>query len=140
MTGHRPRFQFSLRKLLLWTVVWALFLSVMRAMWSPVAIAVSLYGAILLGIRVVCGFDRGRVIAVVLTSLTPVIFAAVLLWCWLAAGMPVTEVTLTVPVFLFFWVLIGLHLAYWSFMLVHGIVNAVDWLDSLLQPKTEIEP
>ena len=68
---QRRPFQFSLRKALLWTAVWSVYLDWVRwaGMLLSTAVSVTLCLVALLVVRIKWGFDRGFLITLVITGL-----------------------------------------------------------------------
>ena len=129
---NRRPFQFSLRKLMLWTTVWSVYLSIVCSLklWPPAAVAIAIHLAALSVIRVRWGFGSGVRIAVAFWSgLAFTCFEGMLV---LSPEGPPSEVVGVVLVFFCFGYLFGLL----CFPLVHFLVRTVDWLDTLLQTKT----
>ncbi len=131
---QRRPFQFSLRKLMLWMAVWALYLGMLR--WIEVRVewasVVSIWLAVPLAIRAKWGFERGVVLAALATTLV---------WnCLQTVVVLQMENSFDTPfkVFGLFPIIciMGLTLGLCGFVLVHSVAKAVDWFDDLVETKT----
>jgi len=124
---QRRPFQFSLRKLMLWTAVWAIYLGFVRwvKMPLPLALILTIYLAGLVVLRIKWGYERGLQIAY-LTSLG----IGLLLGLVIGVLERIPEDSYAILP------LLGLLLGFVGFHLVHFAMRAVDWIDSLMETKT----
>jgi hypothetical protein len=74
-TQRRP-FQFSLRKMLLWTAVWSVYLGFAQLLGLPFALGLTIYLAILLAIRIKWGYRQGFFVAARVACLILICFGA----------------------------------------------------------------
>jgi hypothetical protein len=131
----RHPFQFSLRKLMLWTAAWSAYLGFLRSMemWLPLAVFLTIYLLVLFAIRIKWSFGRGWLLAVYISvGIAFCCFAAVLLDSGVA-GLPVNGVGILGDAF--FFSVIGAEMGVLGFLFVHAAVCAVDWADNLMQNK-----
>ena len=133
---QRCRFQFSLRKMMLWTAVWAIYLGIVRllGMWLPIAVCLTIYLAILLFLRLNWGQDRGVILAFRVTGLTlACVGATIIIWGFATGGFfaGFASVLFSIAV-----CLLGLYLGLWGFLLVHAVASALDSIDNRMQTKT----
>lgn len=133
---QRRPFQFSLRKLMLWTAVWGLYLGVLRLVPMPLlaAVCLTVYLAILLPIRVRWGYARGLRIALAGTVLTLVGLAETCIlvdhFTGRSPGNTADSQVVLSPAFF-----LGLLFAAVGFVFVHVLVVVVNWIDSLMETK-----
>ncbi len=144
---QRQRFQFSLRKLLLWTAVWAACLSTFRFMLRyftalnipdamSLAVGLTIYLGVLLPIRIKWGSERGARIAVLGTVLALACWAEVTVAVDYLTGQSfgyLVEAQLAIAVLAS---ITGLFLSAVGFVFVHILVTIVDWLDNVMRTKT----
>lgn len=130
---RRP-FQFSLRKLLLWTTVWSVYLGTLRSLgiWPPIAIIVTIYLASLFAIRIIWGYEEGLRLWFVIEFAVPITsFGATLLTTMVHASDNVVPVLFFTP----YICMLGVFFGIYGFMFVHFVMCAVDWLDKVMQTK-----
>jgi hypothetical protein len=136
---HRP-FQLSLRKLMLWMVVLAAYITLVRwtGLFLPLAALLTAYVALVVFVRLRCGFRRGYKIAALGT--------AVLVGCLLVCFFLLHHFTGYSRLTSELWpvvlatagggCVVGLAVGFLAFSVVHLIVCAVDLVDALMQTRT----
>jgi hypothetical protein len=135
---RRP-FQFSLRKLLLWTTVWSVYLGVVRwaGMSLSTAVSVTVCLVILFSARIKWGFERG------LRFWNHILCAAVFIWLGAFFLFGIWQSNWTASLMMGFppfdW-LIGAVLGIVGFTGVHLVAKLVAWLDNLMATKPPQEP
>jgi hypothetical protein len=130
LKSQRRPFQFSLRKLLLWTAVWSAYLGVMRWLQIPLSAAfiVTMYFMVFVAVRIKWGLGRGLLSSICLMAgLACACFGA----ATLGGGIPLVGIVIGLPIVC----LCGVYLGACSFLPVHFLMSAVDWLDNLMQTK-----
>ncbi len=123
---QRRRFQFSLRKLMLWMVVCAAYLGILR--WADMAtsnaIFISVWLGVILLIRLTLTGDRGLLLALGVS--------VPYLACWIFFREPDSY---------FLWVClfgaIGFLLGFIFFVVASFVVGAVNAVDALMQSRTD---
>ena len=139
-TQRRP-FQFSLRKLLLWTAVWSVYLGFVRWMGMPLPITVGLTVCLAthLATRFLMGFYRGlRFWGHVTSGIFFVLSVLLLLGTALMLGSPTDGSSFAVMM-----MYLALFVAFCllgGFLCVCVVVRTVDWLDELMRTKPPQEP
>lgn len=136
----RRRFQFSLRKLMLWTAVWAAYLGLIRAagLGPPAAIALTVFLAVLFVIRLVWGYEKGLKIGALFAGIVPAAVGGFLIvhMCIIVPfpSIPISTVggIMAILGMLAVIFLIGTILGLYGFLLVHGVMKAVDRADALM--------
>lgn len=136
-TPERRPFQFSLRKALLWMVVWALYLGYLRWSYeSPYFTALDiLCSGILLTIRLIYGYRSGLLRAAVLTGGVPV-GLLIMVFVFSEPG----EVHPDAVPFLLLWCVLGVVVGMVAFTLVHVLVTAIDWIDRKMEMESKPQP
>lgn len=137
-TAETRRLQFSLRKALLWMVVWALYLGLMRHVGVPASIIVSVYAAVLIGIRMIWGCKRGCAIAVAASIVLALFAGAMSLQSWVVSGRDSIGLTETVgeaTKIAIVSALFAVPVGYWCFVAAHWLVTAVDWIDRKMESR-----
>jgi len=134
----RP-YQFSLRRLLLWTAVWALYLGLLKL--GRVSLlggaALTVYFGIIFAIRIRWGYERGSVWTSTVTSA----LTAFLIVCQNIVHL-ITSPSFWSDVFrgllpgLFIFGFLGFVLGLIAFWIVHWLVRFVDWVDKLMEGKS----
>lgn len=132
--SQRRLFQFDLRKLMIWTAVWSVYLSFVR--WAirsatiDEAVVFSVYLPLLAAVRIRHGYQRGTQFAVF--AIGPMfVFALAIIFT--IHGLEWGGVF---GFFRLLWLyLLGLLFGFLAFVLVHAVVRAVDWLDNLMATK-----
>ncbi len=129
---QRRPLQFSLRKLMLWTAVWAGYLGVLRLVPMPTNAGVCLTALLgtLLVFRVGWGFERGMAIAVCVT-VGIAICLGVAYWV-MRGGLDVLGLFVSMAILC----LGGVVVSFWGWLFVHAVVVVVDWIDDLMRTKT----
>lgn len=126
---QRRPFQFSIRKLMLWTAVWALYLGVVSNFWLPAAGILTIYLLSLLAIRMIWGLDKGMSRAILITGVIVAVGTLVV--------TPYTRLTaLEITVWILFLTYLGLLFGLYGFLFVHFVALAVDWVDDRMRTKT----
>jgi len=115
---QRRAFQFSLRKLMLWMMVWAAYLAVLRVLWLPAAILLTVWVFGLAAVRIEMRFARGWWIAAFGTTSLSFFMT-----------LPLTLEYHPVP-FLVLTTGAGFVLGVVGLLVVCGVVNALDWIDN----------
>jgi hypothetical protein len=138
---QRRRFQFSLRTLMLWMVVVAVYLAILRLLNAGAVFAVSttVWLAVLVVIRLKWGSERGAIVATLGAgpSLTAIAGVGIGLLFWLNTPWSpewphlLAALAYVVVLCLLFGTLAGLS----TFLVVDLIVRFVNWLDRLMQTK-----
>ena len=144
---RQRRFQFSLRKLMLWMAVMAAWLSVLRLINAGVVLALvtTLWLAVFVLVRLKWGTERGGIVATFATGIgvTAIVGVGIgLRFCLRisTAGLPqwsdllaaLAALAFVVVGFLVLGTLAGLY----TFLVVDLIMRFVNWLDGLLQTET----
>ena len=137
---HR-QFQFNLRKLMLWMVVWGAYLSLCRLMnvGAHAAVIATLWFAVVVAIRLKWSLRQGWKIATCTGLGFSVVLAA---WIGLSfcrsgsATLILSNARSLFGVFVVGGILIGPFVALYTFIAADLVVRAVDWLDALMQTKT----
>ena len=139
---ERHRFQFRLRKLLIWTAVWGMYLGFLKALEisPPLAVFCTAYLAVLLVVRITCGFgDRGVTISFFAGAVVFAVFTGVMeLWEYSTDtwdrdfGPPsiVGYINWTIGLYI-----IGTPIWALSVIIVHCVVRGVDCLDNLMRGR-----
>lgn len=125
---HGP-FQFSIRRLMLWTVVWAICLGFPCSFALPpfAVLCWAVYFATLFVIRVRWGYQQGRVIAgFVMGGLAAACFAG-LLFSAMAKG---SGDVLGISLWMLAVCLAGFLLGFYGYFVMHVVANVVDWIDN----------
>lgn len=140
---QRRPFQFSLRKLLLWTAVWSAWLGFVR--WSmiqlPIAVGLTIYLATILVVRVRWGYERSSRIAVPAAGVVAFCIAVPLLIPpWTNPAPSADKILILILFITMMSCAIGTFVGLSSFLLVHAVVCAVDWLDNLMATKPPQDP
>lgn len=126
MKPERRRFQFSLRKLVLWMVVFSVYLGILR--WADMAtsnaIVISVWFGVILLIRLTLTGDRGLLLAL---GVSVPLFA-----CWDFFREPNFH-------WLWFCVVgvVGFLLGFTLFVVASFVVGAVNAADALMQSRTD---
>ena len=127
-------FQFSLRKLLLWTAVWSAYLGFVRWMKMPLpgVVSMTICVALFLAARIRWGYKRGIQVGVhVMGALTAVCIGVILLSILIQSSGVFAVALVVLPLLCYF----GFMFGFVAFIFVHLVVELVDWLDDLM--KTE---
>jgi hypothetical protein len=129
---RQSRFQFSLRKLMLWMTVWAVYLAFFVP-WVgvPLTVVVAIYLAVIAVIRLKWGQRLGLPIAAVVTAVGWGCFG---LLHFLTGGGD--SVLVEILVFVWFFAT-GSGGGLIAFGLVHGLVYCVDSLDDWMRTRTQ---
>ncbi len=122
---------------MLWTAVWAMYLGMLRfvRMPLPFGVALTIYLAVLLAIRIKWGYKRGLRIAILGSVLVLACFVTTSFVVHLAMGQSTSRIAdLSMMLWLSF--CNGVFFGAFGFVFVHILVIAVDWIDSLMRTKT----
>jgi uncharacterized membrane protein len=134
---RQRRFQFSLRKLMLWMAVLGVYMGIMRSsgMGTTHSLGLALYLAGLAVVRLKWGYRPGYEIGANATGIGVA--------CWLVHLMGYrfhlpkdAEEWLHLFVYFFGGYAHGVVLGFIAFVAVHSVVSAVDKIDTLMQAKT----
>ena len=140
---QRPRYRFSLRKLMLWTVVLCVYLGIVRMVWDAHAfgdlkrtslwlfIVIIISPAVLL-IRVTWGFRLGWLIATLGVGVNSICVVIALQATMLGRTWGLLSDGDTGGVIL----AVGVALGFLLFIPAHLIVCAVDYIDKQLETRT----
>ncbi len=128
---RRRRFQFTVRKLMLWTTVWAVYLSALRLVDVPLPVAVILtvYLAVILSLRLCLGLKRS--LRAVLRVAIGLFFLSVAGGVFFAVVVPIPHVDIVGAMCSF-----GCFLSLPLLMLIDAIGRVVDWIDNRMETKT----
>lgn len=126
---QRRPFQFSLRKLMLWTAVWALYLGIVARLRLPAAVVLTIYLMALLAVHTKWGFEQGVLRS---TLITGFVVGAVSTVVGLVTGWSAVEILAYMPLAC----IVGLVLGLFSSLVVYFVASAVDWIDDLMQTKS----
>ena len=118
MSERRPRFQFSLRKLLLWTAVVAIWLGVLKMLDSQPFVLV------VLTLRVLIVGSVRAALSPIVAAETSVILAMMIKLGYVPCGFG------SLP-------LVGLSDAFFVFAFVEVSFRVVAWADNLMRTKTD---
>jgi hypothetical protein len=132
---RRP-FQFSLRKALLWTAVWSVYLGIVEWVGMPLTIAMGLTVCLLihLVLRITMGFQRGFRFWVRITcGILVVLSVLLLLGTALMLGSP-TDGSSFAVIMMYLALFVALCLL-GGFLCVCVVVSAVDWLDNVMATR-----
>ena len=144
---QRRPFQFSLRKLLLWTAVWSIYLGIVKWVgiwlalsvetWLVFSLGLTIYLVALLAVRMKWGCERGLRIAVTfMVGLPLLLVGALLFWLMVISPVDFVQNMVFLPLLCFS----GFFLGWYGFLFVHCVVRAVNWLDNLMETKPPKEP
>lgn len=137
MTGQRHPFQFSLRKLLIWMTVWAVYLGLLRAMKADFVegLEFTLYLAGIVAIYARWGLAEGCSMTMTMSTvyLTCFIIARSLVYSSAESLTLLGLLTILarIPILLVFGVIPGFVSVYF----VHWVANTVNWVDRKIEGK-----
>ena len=134
MDNSKPqrRFQFSLRKLMLWMVVWAVYLTFFwRLVVISLAVLVTTYLVVIAAIRMKWGLKPGLKIAAVNMG---IVWGCLGPLPFVAGGVASPAIGLLLFVCCF---VIGLVSGSIAFVLIELLVRCVNSLDELIETKTQ---
>ena len=124
--AKRRRFQFSLRKLMLWTLIWAVYLTCfVRQVWTQDAIFFTVELVLIAAIRLKWGLSPGMKVAALANGV-----------CWGCIVVFSHAYTIILPVVFLWWFLLGALTGWIAIWLIEGLVRCVDLLDNWMESKS----
>jgi hypothetical protein len=151
MKPERRPFQFSLRKALLWTAVWSVYLGIVRwvgiwlafsvEIWLAFSVGLTIYLAALFAVRIKWGYERGLEIVRSAAGLL-VVPCVVVLLLGLLLGALLSPVNILIDLVMVVFALgaLGIFFGVPGLTCVHFVMRAVDWLDNLMATKPPQDP
>ncbi len=130
---RQRRFQFSLRKLMLWMAVWGIYLAFFgRWAGTPLAAGIAAYLTMIAVIRLQWGLKPGWLIVEVVTGCGLGLFLSLRnpRPDWLFLGLPLAVWSFAVGFFA------GFSMGFVAFLFVHVMTFVVDLVDLWIQVKT----
>jgi hypothetical protein len=129
-TQRRP-FRFGLRKLMIWTAVWSVYLGWVRSLHESAddKVLLTVYCGAFLAIRIKWGWKPGYKIAAIAGGLYHVLLEQFYMYWKISPPViiPPVAILLLFP--------LSMIIAFVQFLIVHGVVTAVNWLDNLMETK-----
>jgi hypothetical protein len=133
---RQRRFQFSLRKLLLWMAVLAVYLGVLRLITAPVSFTLITISwlAVIVAVRMKWGARRALAVAITGTALCLCVFLVAVAWIDAGQFRPplLGRIILVMPEGFLVGAFIGLCVS----VVAELSLRFVDFLDGLMQTKT----
>lgn len=139
LKSQRRLFHFSLRKLLLWTAVWSVYLGILEWVGIPPrdAVVLTIYLGVILAVRLRWGVDRGSQRAAVVSRLFCIVVAIAIIWeAPTKPSVNVFSLIISIVVAIPVGYLFAIPACLYGYVLVSLVVRAVDWLDNLMKTKT----